>query len=232
MTTYVLVHGAFVDGWYWGETAALLEREGHRVLVADLPSTGTDPAVLGSLADDAAEVRALIDDAGEPVVLVGHSYGGMVVTELAGHPAIARTVYVGAMWPARGQTILDVFGELPSDGSMVPTEDGAAFHVSPDAEVARNRFAADLDTARFADYHARMMFSSAANLGAASTAPQRSHPVTYVVLEKDLIFDPARQEAAAAYADRVERLTTSHAPMLSDPDGLTAILVRAAGAGR
>lgn len=223
-TTYVLVHGGFVDGWYWGETAARLEKDGHRVLVADLPSTGTDAAVLGDLYADAAAVRDLLDAADGPAVLVGHSYGGMVITEVADHAAIERSVYLGALWPVRGQTLMDAFGELPPDGRMRITDDGAAAQVTDDPELAREVFAADLDRARFAEYHARMILSSASALGQACSAPARSHPVTFVVLSEDRVLPPEVQEMWAARADDVRRLRTSHTPMLADPEGLADVL--------
>lgn len=226
MTTYALVHGGFVDGWYWGETAARLEKEGHRVLVADLPSTGTEAATLGDLTEDAAAVRQLVDAAGEAVVLVGHSYGGMVITELGDHPGIAHTAYLSAVWPARGQSLLEVFGELPPDGWIVPTEGGSAGRVTDDLEVAREALAADVEPERFAEYHAHLMLSSVAAMSEASGAPERAHPVTYVVLERDNAFPPAAQEAMATRADHVERMPTSHSPMLSDPEGLAAVLSR------
>ena len=125
MSTYLLVHGGFTDSAYWGETAAVLRREGHRVLLAELPSTGTDPATLGGLAEDAAEVRRMLDAADEPVVLVGHSSGGMVITEVADHPAIAHTVYVGAFWPERGLTLLEAEGASGPAGFVRPTPDGS-----------------------------------------------------------------------------------------------------------
>lgn len=226
MTTYVLVHGGFIDGWYWGETAALLEEEGHRVVVADLPSTGRDAAALGGLADDAAAVRGLVDAAGEAVVLVGHSYGGMVITELGDHPGVAHAVYLAAFWPARGQSVLDLFGDLPPDGWIVPTEDGSAAHVTDDRELARATLADDVGAERFADFHAHMMLSSTAALGEPCKAPERAHPVTYIVLERDYALPTAAQEQMAVRADRVERMPASHGVMLSDPGGLAAILSR------
>src|ERR1700730_16969856 len=93
MSNYVLVHGAFVGGWIWADTAALLEKEGHRVdVVEQLPSAGPDPATLGDLQADVDCVRRVVEAVGQPVVLVGHSYGGMVLTELADHPAVAHAV--------------------------------------------------------------------------------------------------------------------------------------------
>ncbi len=230
MTTYVLVHGGFVDGWYWGETAALLEKEGHQVLVADLPSTGTDPAALGDLFADAATVRDLLGSAEGPVVLVGHSYGGAVITEVADHPAIARTVYLSAFWPGRGQSLFDMIGgELPENGWIVPTEDGTASGVSGDRELVRQVLAADMDSTRFAEQiYGRFMLSSAAAMSQASSAPDRTHPVTYVVLEQDNAIPKQAQEAMSAQADDVRRLPTSHSPMLVDPEGLATLLARMA----
>src|ERR671928_2117547 len=114
MANHVLVHGAFLGGWYWSETVALLERDGHRVHVIDqMPSAGRDPTKLGDLRADADHVRRVVDAVGEPVVLVGHSYGGMVVTELADHPAVAHTVYLAAFWPQRGQSAMELLGAGP-----------------------------------------------------------------------------------------------------------------------
>ena len=173
MTTYVLVHGGFTDGWYWGETATRLEKEGHRVLVADLPSTGRDPATLGGLPDDVAEVRRLVDEAGGPVVLVGHSYSGMVVTELADHPGVVHTVYVSAFLPARDQSLIDLFGSDPAPW-MKMAADGAATRVTGDVELAHHALCADLDPSRVPEWHASLMWSSAAILGVPSTAPTPS----------------------------------------------------------
>ncbi|MHA6784462.1 alpha/beta fold hydrolase [Pseudonocardia saturnea] len=224
MSAYVLVHGGFVDGWYWGETAELLEKEGHTVHVADLPSTGTDPAALGGVADDVTEVRRLVAAAGEPVVLVGHSYGGMVITEAADEPGVAHRVYVSAFWPERGQSLMGM-ATVPFDWVAV-TEDGTAAHVTDDVSRAAEVLCADLDPARRAEWHRHLMFSSAAAMGTPAAAPDSDAPVTYVVLEKDGAVPPEMQEAMAARADHVERMATSHSPQLVDPAGLAAILGR------
>src|SRR5215212_11724223 len=109
MTNFVLVQGGFVGGWYWSEVADRLRRAGHRVeVIEQLPSAGTDPAALGGLPADADAVRQAVERVGEPVVLVGHSYGGTVITELADHPAVAHSVYLAGFWPQRGQSTLDL----------------------------------------------------------------------------------------------------------------------------
>ena len=95
MSDYLLVHGGFNGGWVWDDVAERLEKAGHEVRVVDqLPSAGTNPASLGDLTTDANHVRQVLDTIDEPVVLVGHSYGGMVITELADRPKVRHSVYL------------------------------------------------------------------------------------------------------------------------------------------
>jgi pimeloyl-ACP methyl ester carboxylesterase len=177
MANFVLVPGGFVGGWYWGGVAQRLEKAGHRVdVVEQLPSAGPDPATLGDLAADPAAVTQCVERVGEPVVLVGHSYGGMVITELADHPGVAHSVYLAAFWPSRGRSVMDMFS-----GGPPPTW----------------------------------------------FAPDRGHPTTYIICEHDQALPPVVQEQMAAAADHVERLPSSHHPMVSLPDELAATLGRA-----
>jgi pimeloyl-ACP methyl ester carboxylesterase len=92
MGDYLLVHGAFRGGWVWDDVAERMERAGHRVRVVErLPSVGTHPGSPGDLTADADCVRQALDTMGEAVVLVGHSYGGMVITELAEDPKVRHS---------------------------------------------------------------------------------------------------------------------------------------------
>src|SRR3954452_22070197 len=143
MTNFVLVHGGFIGGWYWSEVADRLRKAGHRVeVIEQLPSAGTDPAALGDLAADAKAVKQTVERIGEPVVLVGHSYGGMVITELADHPAVAHTVYLSAFWPQRGQSLGDMLGHGPLPSWIVPHDNGTVT-VTDDLGVAREALCAD-----------------------------------------------------------------------------------------
>lgn len=224
MTNYVLVHGGFVGGWYWRETAALLEKDGHQVRVVEqMPSAGGDPASLGDLRADADYVRQVVEAVGEPVVLVGHSYGGMVITEFADHPAVAHTVYLSAFWPQRGQSLTDLLGDGPLPSWVVPHENGTAT-VTDDVEVAHQALCADLDHDRAVEELRRLLPQSLSSMGTPSSAPDRKHPTTYIVCEQDNAIPVAAQEQMAAAADRVERLPSSHQPMASMPDKLAAAL--------
>ena len=226
MTNFVLVHGGFVGGWYWRETASLLEKDGHRVHVVDqMPSGGRDPARLGDLRADAETVRQVVAAVGEPVVLVGHSYGGMVITELADDPAVAHVVYLSAFWPQRGRSLSDLLGDGPLPSWIVPNDNGTVTETD-DLAVAREALCADLDPDRAAEEPRRLIPQSVSSMATPSSAPDRTHPTTYIICERDRAIPVAAQEQMAAAADRVERLPASHQPMASMPDKLAEILAR------
>ncbi|MCD2198067.1 alpha/beta hydrolase [Actinomycetospora endophytica] len=226
MTHYVLVPGGFIDGRYWDGVAQRLEKAGHHVDVVDqLPSAGFDPSALGDLTTDAAAVRRRVEDAGEPVVLVGHSYGGMVITELADHPDIAHSVYLAAAWPARGQSMFDLFGGGPPPAWIAAQPDGT-LRATDDLQLLRDGLCADVEREQAEAELQRMLPQSLTSASTPSSAPARAHPTTYIVCEQDMTLRPAAQEQMAAAADRVERLPSSHQPMLSMPDELAAILAR------
>lgn len=108
MPTFALINGGFCRGWVWAETAAALHEDGHQVEVIDLPSSGTEAAELGDLQADIAAVRRTLDGIGAEILLVGHSGGGMVLTEFADHPSVRHSVYLAAVWPDKGQSAVDV----------------------------------------------------------------------------------------------------------------------------
>jgi pimeloyl-ACP methyl ester carboxylesterase len=220
MTNFVLVHGGFVGGWYWSEVADRLRKAGHRVeVIEQLPSTGNDPAALGDLAADAEVVRQTVERVGEPVVLVGHSYGGMVITELADHPSVAHSVYLAALWPQRGQSAMDMLTGGPPPTWMSPHDDGT-LRATDDLELLRQTLCADVDKQSAYANLRRFLPISIASAAAPSTAPDRGHPTTYIICEQDQAILPAVQEQMAASADHRHRLPSSHLPMTSMPDEL------------
>lgn len=226
MTTFVLVHGGFIGGWYWADVAARLQEQGHDVRVVEqLPSSGTDARALGDLQADASCVRQVIDAVGQPVVLVGHSYGGMVITELGDHPAVAHTVYVAAFWPQQGQASTHFMSKLPD---WIVAGDDGTLAVTDDLDVARRALCADVPRERAERDLRRLVPQSLSSAGSPSTAPVRTHPTTYIVCENDRAIPPEAQEQMAAAADRVERLPTSHQPMAAMPERLADLLARVA----
>src|SRR4051812_9377628 len=111
----VLVHGAWHGSWSWAKVVPLLERQGLAVRTVDLPSTGPDVDALGSLDDDVTALTAVLDELAGPKILVGHSYGGLPITEAgAGRDDIAHLVYVCAFMLDLGQSLLDAAGGEPT----------------------------------------------------------------------------------------------------------------------
>ncbi len=230
MATFLLLHGGLARSWVWEDTADALTSDGPRVESLDLPSSGPDPAALGGLADDVAAVTRALERDGAGTVLVGHSGAGSVLDELADHPAVRHGVYVAALRPQRGRSLADVPGGRLPDWVHVHPDDGVA-QVSEDAGVVRRALCADVEEERFRrDVHPRFVLTSLRSLADVCSAPAARHGTTYVVCEQDRAVPPAAQEAMASGADRVERLPSSHSPMLSMP-GLPAEVLERAAAG-
>ena len=159
------------------------------------------------------------------VVLVGHSYGGMVITELADHPKVRHSVYLAAFWPQRGQSLLDLLGDAPLPNWFIQRDDGA-LEFTDDFELLWESLCADLDRDRAREVLSRAVLQSAAAFGSPSTAPVRAHPTTYVIAaqDSDNCVPVAAQEAMSASADYVVRLPAAHMVQLSRPDDLAEAL--------
>jgi pimeloyl-ACP methyl ester carboxylesterase len=226
MSGFLLVHGAFCGGWVWADVAGRLEKTGRRVQVVEqLPSAGTSPNSLGDLNADVNCVRQALDTMDEPVVLVGHSYGGMVITELADHPKVRHSVYLTALWPQQGgQSALNLLGNVLPD-SIIRRHDGT-LGITDDFELAWEKFCNDLDRDRTRRMLSRFLPQSFSSYEAPSTVPDRTHPATFMIATKESDASVAAQEASAANADYVVRLTAAHMVQLSRPDELTDALGR------
>jgi pimeloyl-ACP methyl ester carboxylesterase len=225
MTSFVLVHGAMCGGWVWDDVAARLRAAGHEVHAVDqLPSGGHDPIGLGGLKADTDHVRRLLDGVEAPVVLVGHSYGGMVITELAGHPTVGHTVYLTAVWPQRGQALLDLYGGvLPS---ALHQRDDGTIQSTDDVAILRETFAKGLNQASTEDMLARLVLQSMASITTPSTRPDRTHPTTYMIAMQENDAAVGAQEGWAAEADHVVRLSGAHMLMLYRADEVADALGR------
>jgi pimeloyl-ACP methyl ester carboxylesterase len=229
--TLLLVHGAWSGDWIWEPMLGPLRERGVSVeMIERSPTAGVDPAKLGDLAADAEHVRARLDETGGPVVLVGHSYAGMVITEVADHPAICHSVYLAAFWPPKGMSLFDLFGEEELPDWIVDREDGS-LALTDDLERLHQALFADLDSARAKWAQEQFVLQSAAAYDSKSTAPARSHPVTYVVCTEDEAVPVPVQEAMAAGADNVVRMRSAHCPQLSRPEELADVLAGIAVGG-
>ena len=138
-TTVILVHGAFADGSSWGDVIPLLEKRGYYVIAVQNPLT--------SFADDVAVTRRVIEAQSEPVVLVGHSYGGAVVTAAArGASNVRALVYIAAFGPETGENLQSLLEKYPSKIGAALVADAAGFlyiaQIKVQRSLCRRRFRA------------------------------------------------------------------------------------------
>jgi hypothetical protein len=227
MATMLLVHGAFCRGWVWNKTALALGAAGHRAESLDLPSSGPGASGLGDLASDVEAVTAALEHLEVGVTLVGHPGGGMVLTALSDHPRVRHSVYVAALWPQAGQSVGDMLGgEFPD---WMTVRDDGAVQVSDDVDVVRRALCHDVDRDQFlSDVYPRYVMTSMSSLSAPGTAPEPSHPSSYIICEQDRAVPPEAQEAMANGADHTHRLPSSHSALLSMPQQLAHAITLAA----
>lgn len=235
MTRFILVHGAFENGTCWEDVAAQLRAEGHDVVAPDLPGSPGEGTAHDQVTfqDAARTVTDIIDASDAPVVLVGHSNGGMVVTQAAAdRPGrVAHLVYLTAFRPLDGEGLLDLTSlpEGADDGVQANTRvEGASAHLDPDAieKVLAHDCAPeviDRIRARIGPQPLRM-FDTAVQLRGAELPP-----VTYVVCTEDgAIPEPLQRLMAEREPAHVVELTASHSPYYSRTDDVVRILADAA----
>jgi pimeloyl-ACP methyl ester carboxylesterase len=218
----ILVHGGFVDGSGWAGVYRLLTKDGYDVTVLQQPTI--------SLADDVAVTRRAIAAQGGPVILVGHSYGGVIITEAGTDPNVAGLVYIAAFAPDRGESVSSLIKDPPPGAPVppiLPPRDGFLF-------LDRAKFAAsfaadvDADTAKFmAD--SQLPWGVEALAGSVSEPAWKSKPSWYLVATDDRMIPPAAQRLMAKRAgSTVVEAAGSHAIYVSQPDGVAAIIDQAA----
>ncbi|WP_372667664.1 alpha/beta fold hydrolase [Amycolatopsis kentuckyensis] len=218
----LFVHGAFVrDGaWWWQPTADVLAGRGLRSSAVVLPSCEREPR--GDLHDDAEAVRALLDASDEPALLVGHSYGGMVITQAGNHPAVRRLVYVTSFLPDAGEALADFGGSEPPPWH-ISHGDGTA---SVREELVRPLFAQDFDDPAYAGAAARLTHQNEAVFGQpVTTAAWREVPSTYLLCADDRATLPETQRRQAARATDVVELPVAHHPFVTRPELVADVLL-------
>jgi pimeloyl-ACP methyl ester carboxylesterase len=219
----VLVHGAWADGSSWNKIIPLLEKKGFHVTAVHLPFT--------TLAEDAAAVKRAIALEDGPVLLVGHSYGGAVITEAGDDPKVAALVYVAAFAPDSGQSSGDL------NASVAPTPGAKEFRPDPtgylrltDKGVAED-FAQDLSAPEKKILAATQGQTSGPNeLGAkVSAAAWRSKPTFYIIADQDRMIQPdLEKQMAAKMRAKTIHVASSHVPMLSHPNEVAEFIAEAA----
>jgi pimeloyl-ACP methyl ester carboxylesterase len=219
--TIVLVHGAWHGSWCWQRVVPLLEERGVAVRTVDLPSVGAAPGAGTDLTADAAAVEAVIEEVAGPVVLCGHSYGGMVISRVEAR-SVVRLVYLCAFMPLEGHSL--VSGNAGKPAPWVQLLDGEL--MQPDPARTGELFYGDCDP-EVREWAKRMVRvqSSAVMMEPVARPAWRRVPSTYVVCTKDMAI-PAhvQRDVFAVHANEVIELQSSHSPFLSQPQALAALL--------
>jgi pimeloyl-ACP methyl ester carboxylesterase len=220
----VLVHGGFVDGSGWQGVHDILNADGYEVIVVQNPTI--------SLADDVAVTRRAIASASNPVVLVGHSYGGVVITEAGTDPKVSALAYIAAFAPDAGESV-DTLIANPPPGAPVPPilppVDGFLFL---DRAKFAASFAADVEP-RLAQFMAnsQVPWGLEALAGKATAPAWKSKPTFYLVATDDHMIPPPAQRQMAQRANaQIAETPGSHAVYVSRPDVVAQLIGQAAAA--
>ncbi|MBB1155491.1 MULTISPECIES: alpha/beta fold hydrolase [Amycolatopsis] len=225
--TVVLVHGAFADSSSWNGEIERLRAAGHRVIAAANPLRG--------VAEDAAYVRSLLDSIEGPIVLAGHSYGGSVISAAAkGHRRVQALVYIAGFLPDEGESAGELAGKFPG-GTLGETLEQVALPNGVDLYVRQDlfhqQFAADVPAAQASQMAAGQRPIAAAALDEASPAPAwKDLPVYSLIPTADKNIPAAAQRfmAERANAEAVEVEGASHAVLVSQPEAVANLILRAA----
>ena len=216
----VLVHGAFADGSGWEAVASILRKDGYTVSVVQHPET--------SYAEDVKFTKAVIGRQSGPVVLVGHSYGGAVITEAGNDPKVAALVYIAAFGLDAGESAATIEKAVPPASTGIkPTDDGY-FYIDPAVFAAD--FAADVPPAKAAFMAESQVLISADSFTHAVTSPAwKSKPSWYMVATEDRSINPnqERMMAKRMRAKTVE-VKSSHVAYIAHPKETAQLIEEAA----
>ena len=217
----ILVHGAFADGSSYSKVIPLLQAKGLHVVSVQIPLT--------SFADDMAATKRVIAAQDGPVILVGHSYGGVVITEAGNDPKVSGLVYLAAFAPDSGQNILEIskaFPKPPGMDTLAPQADG--FVLLTDEGVKAN-FAQDLSETEKNILVAVQPMTAGAIFGAkVSRAAWHDKPTWYIVSSNDHMIAPEQEKSMAKQMNASTTvLPASHVVMLSHPKEVAEVIEKA-----
>ncbi len=221
VTNVALVHGGFVDGSGWQGVYDLLRADGFNVSVVQNPTR--------TLEEDVALTRRVLDKQDGPAILVGHSYGGAVITEAGTHEKVAGLVYIAAFVPDQGESVNSLIAGFPTDGPqppILPPQDG---FLLLDREKFHASFAGDLSAEQAAFMaDSQVPWGLGALGGTISDAAWRSKPSYAVVSTDDHMIPPSAQRTMAERAGAtVTETPGSHAVYVSNPRAVANVIAQA-----
>lgn len=215
----VLVHGAFVDGSGWQAVFDTLTNDGYEVLVVQNPTI--------SLSGDVAATERVIAAAKHPVILVGHSYGGMVITEAGNNPKVQSLVYIAAFAPDSGESVASLAEQpVPAGESAAPLLPPSDGYLLVDPAKFPKAFAADVDTSITGFMAvAQVPWGLEAVQTPINKVAWKARPTHFMVTTKDMMIPPTSQRGFAKRAGAVTvEIDSSHAVMLSHPKEVAAFI--------
>jgi pimeloyl-ACP methyl ester carboxylesterase len=218
----VLVHGGFVDGSGWRGVYDILKADGFR------PSIVQNSTI--SLAADVATTRQVLDEQDGPALLVGHSYGGAVITESGTHPKVSALVYITAFAPDKGESVNTLIANPPPGAPVPPILPPANGFLFLDKTKFAASFAGDVD-AETAGFMAvsQVPWGVEALAGAIAEPAWKTRPSWYLVVTDDRMIPPAAQRAMSQRAGAtVVEVPGSHAIYVSNPKAVAALIAKAA----
>jgi pimeloyl-ACP methyl ester carboxylesterase len=223
MNNIVLVHGAFVDGGHWEEVYKILRRDGYSVSVVQNPTI--------SLENDVAVTRRVLARQNGPSILVGHSYGGAVITEAGNDPKVAALVYIAAFAPDRGESVATLIKGPPPDAPVSPMLTSQEGFLFLDKATFADAYAADVNPEKAAFWaDAQVPWGEACLKGLITEPAWRTKPSWYLVATDDKRISPDAQRAMAKRAgSTVVESRGSHALYFSQPNAVAALIEQAAG---